>query len=183
MKIEPVNEYRVEIELADSEMAELGISYEGLDWTDVETRRALWNILNMVRESGIELSFSGKVLIEAGKLKNGCRLSFTVLPPKNDRVCVRPIIKGEAFTALVSRDKKNIDAAASFFENGEKRLYEKDGAFVLTVSGERGDDDLLRASEFCQVARLQGPVARAILEEHFVRLDRLLTGIADTGRT
>ncbi|MCH5198881.1 MAG: hypothetical protein J1E34_08250 [Oscillospiraceae bacterium] len=167
MKIESVNEYRVEIELADSEMAQLGISYEALNWEDIETRRAMWNIINAVRENGIDLTLSGKVLIEAGKLKNGCRLIITVLPPRGDAASVKSLVKGGVPAMLRSREKTNIEKAASFFKNAETSLYERDGVYVLAVSGDYSDNELYRAEEFCESSKNTGTLAAAFLEEYF----------------
>ena len=167
MKIEPVNEYRVEIELADGELDALGISYEALSWSDIETRRAMWNILNTVRENGIDFTLSGKVLIEAVKLKNGCRLCFTVLPPKGEGASVKSLVKGVDSAVMCSEEKKNIEKAASFFKNARKVFYEKDGVYVLAVSGEYSENELLRAAEFCPNSKTAGTLTLPFLEEYF----------------
>lgn len=170
MKIDPVNEYRVEIELADSEMEELGISYDDLDWADVETRRAMWNILSAVRKNGVDLTLSGKVLIEAGKLKNGCRLSFTVLPPGGDTASVKSLVKGNPTAVLCSGEKRNIEKAAAFFKNADTSLYEREGVYVLTVSGEYSQGELCRALEFCPTGKNAGTLTVPFLEEYFNRV-------------
>jgi|GEM_PF-3239488 len=174
MKIDPVNEYRVEIELADSEMEQLGISYENLDWADVETRRAMWNILKTVREKGIDLTLSGKVLIEAGKMKNGCRLCFTVLPPGGDTASVKSLVKGADAAVLYSDERKNIIKAARFFKEAELCFYEGQGIYLLTVSGDYSEKELIRAGEYCPLRKNAGPLTVPFLEEHFTKREGLL---------
>lgn len=170
MRIDPVNEYRVEIELADSEMEELGISYEELDWADIETRRAIWNILGAVRENGVDLSMSGRVLIEAGKLKNGCRLCFTVLPYGGDRARFGSLIRTGGTAVLGSAEKRNIERAAAVFKNAELALYEREGAFILAVSGDYSEHELLRAGEYCSFQKSAGALTVPFLDEYFTKL-------------
>ena len=61
-------------------MSELDITYEEMDYSDIETRRVIWTILDRVREStGRDVDPSGNLLIEAAAdAEGGCILCFTV---------------------------------------------------------------------------------------------------------
>lgn len=136
MNIIQKNDYRAEIVLTDSELDELDITYDELDYGNVETRRVLWTLLDRIRKNcGTELDLSGKLLIEASREPDGnCRISFTSLPPRNaDAPSVRQLIKTSA--RPVCAEFGNIDdtvnaAVHSCFE-GKSALYEKNGAYRL----------------------------------------------------
>ena len=81
MRIEAHDDYRIAVELSDEDMDELEITYEDLDYSNIETRRVLWTILDEARQAlGKEINLSEKMLIEAVPSgKGGCTIYFTVL--------------------------------------------------------------------------------------------------------
>ncbi|MGN1479376.1 MAG: hypothetical protein ACI4XH_06380 [Acutalibacteraceae bacterium] len=68
------------VELSPLDMNELDITYEEMDYADIETRRVIWTILEKVREStGCDVDPSGSLIIEAAAdADGGCILCFTV---------------------------------------------------------------------------------------------------------
>lgn len=68
------------VELSPLDMNELDITYEEMDYSDIETRRVIWTILEKVREStGCDVDPSGSLIIEAAAdADGGCILCFTV---------------------------------------------------------------------------------------------------------
>ena len=170
MKINPVNEYRIEIELADSEMEQLGISYDDLDWNDIETRRAVWNVLSAARETGIELDVSGRLLIEAGRLKGGCRLCFTSLPRRDDPPAAKDFIRLRKAPVLISGDRQNIERASGILKNAETVLYRRNDIYALLVMDGLTENELLWAGEFCRVNRNAGALAEPFLDVYFQKI-------------
>lgn len=164
MKINAINEYRVEVELADRELTKLGVSFETLDWDDIETRRALWSILSGVREQGVELSLSGKLLIEAGRLPGGVRLSFTVLPRSAAKQQMR-LVKDERIPVLRARSRREMTAALRVLEVGEATVYEKNGFLYLPLPGTYDPLQLRRAAEFGALLKSSAQFIMPFLEE------------------
>ena len=80
MNIHSVNKNKFIVELSAEDMSELDITYEEMDYSDIETRRVIWTILDRVREStGRDVDPSGNLLIEAAAdAEGGCILCFTV---------------------------------------------------------------------------------------------------------
>lgn len=80
MNIHSVNKNKFIVELSADDMSELDITYEDMDYSDIETRRVIWTILDRVREStGRDVDPSGNLLIEAAAdAEGGCILCFTL---------------------------------------------------------------------------------------------------------
>lgn len=76
------------IELTKNDMVQLDITYEELDYSNIETRRVLWTLLDEARhELGRDIRLTQKMLIEAVPDDNGgCSIYFTV----NDEKCNAP---------------------------------------------------------------------------------------------
>ena len=62
------NEYRAEIILSSTELESYGITYEEIDYGNIETRRLLWTLKSEVQKRfGYTLPLSGRLLIEVIK--------------------------------------------------------------------------------------------------------------------
>ena len=81
MKIEAPQENKIVVELTRADMAELDITYEEMDYGNIETRRVIWTILDRARATLCrDIDPSGKMLIETVPTpEGGCVLYFTVL--------------------------------------------------------------------------------------------------------
>ncbi len=81
MKIEAPQENKIIVELTTDDMSELDITYERMDYSNIETRRVIWTLLDRARQTlGRDIDPSGKMLIEAlPKPSGGCVIYFTVL--------------------------------------------------------------------------------------------------------
>ncbi len=68
------------IELTSQDMTELDITYEELDYSNIETRRVLWTLLDEAKHTlGRDIRLTQKMLIEAVPDENGgCRIYFSV---------------------------------------------------------------------------------------------------------
>ncbi len=80
MKINSPNRAKIIVELTQNDMSELDITYSALDYSNIETRRVIWTILDRARrELGRDIDPSGKLTIEAVPLEHGgCVIFFTV---------------------------------------------------------------------------------------------------------
>ncbi len=164
MKINPINEYRVEVDLAPAELEALGVRFETLDWADVETRRAMWSVLGRVREQGVELAPEGRLLIEAGRVPQGVRLCFTSLPKKGANKPALRLIKEDCLV-LRCESQRDLKRAAALLPGADLSAYRRGAVFYLLVSGAQprmpGS-----AAEFGAPVPGAGPFARAIWEEY-----------------
>ncbi len=81
MKIELCSEDRLKITLKYEDLRALSLSFDDLDYAEMETRRVIWELLDEAsRQTGFDSS-GGRLLIEAlPLLDGGCILYFTVLP-------------------------------------------------------------------------------------------------------
>lgn len=112
MKIELENENKICIELSSDDMNSLGITFEELDYKNIETRRVIWTLLDEARHTlGRDINPCEKMLIEVSKSREGgCKICFTVTPEgnsSNGRLIVKReqseiVAKFSDFTALDS---------------------------------------------------------------------------------
>ena len=89
MNIHKADANKFIVELSPFDMNELDITYEEMDYSDIETRRVIWTILEKVREStGCDVDPSGRLVIEAAAdADGGCILCFTV-PETTAALCM-----------------------------------------------------------------------------------------------
>lgn len=94
MKIKVINEYRIEMELCEAELSDFDITYDSMDYSDVNTRRFLRELAQNAKMFGVDADMSGKVLIEAFRINGGCRVCFTFLPSETkDAPSVKQLVK------------------------------------------------------------------------------------------
>lgn len=79
-----INKFLVGLSRAD--MEKLDITYEKMDYSNIETRRVIWTILDRVRKrTGRDVDPSGNLMIEAAPdSSGGCFLMFTVPASKRN---------------------------------------------------------------------------------------------------
>lgn len=94
MKIESPNSSKIIVELSDEDMSNLDITYDELDYSNIDTRRVIWTILAKARKYlGRDIDPSGKMTIETlPSAQGGCVILFTV-PEGADATCRRLPIK------------------------------------------------------------------------------------------
>lgn len=81
MKIEAMQENKIVVELTATDMTELDITYDEMDYGNIETRRVIWTILDRARHTlQRDIDPSEKMLIETmPTVDGGCMICFTVL--------------------------------------------------------------------------------------------------------
>ena len=80
MDIQPIGSNKFLVGLNREDLRQLDITYETMDYSNIETRRVIWTILDSVRKNtGRDIDPSGNLLIEASPDgSGGCVLMFTV---------------------------------------------------------------------------------------------------------
>ena len=65
MKIESNGEEKITVTLSNIDMADLDITYDEMDYSNIETRRVIWTILDKAQKTlGKAVDTDGKLLIE-----------------------------------------------------------------------------------------------------------------------
>ncbi len=152
------NEYRVEVKLSPKELEEYGITYEDIDYKNIETRRVLWALAEEIRKkSGYNISLSGKILIEVIKENdNGCRFCFSSLSRDGkDDISVKQLIKNEIYplTAEFGNFEDMLEAICNLDENRECALYEKNGCYRLIFPASENEKEELIFS-LCEFSKI-----------------------------
>lgn len=171
------NEYRTEIVLSESDLADLAITYDELDYRNIETRRVLWTLLDRVRLTcGRDIDLSGKLIIEAAKEEgNTYRISFTSLPQTDENeVALRQFIRSESPAAVLEFDSLDsaVNAAAHCGFEGQSSLFVLGGKYRLVIHPARGERRavLARLSEYGTLIPDTGRTAAAECGEHWRRI-------------
>ncbi len=133
MKIESNGEEKITVTLSHIDMSDLDITYDEMDYSNIETRRVIWTILDKARKTlGKSLDTEGKLLIEVAPLDDGgCVLYFTSSPVYDNKSKKRLIMKKEAEPLLFCPYDENafIDALKiianlkKFIKNSETYKY------------------------------------------------------------
>ena len=86
MDIQPIGNNKFIVGLSCDDLNNLDITYEAMDYSDIETRRVIWTILERVRNStGRDIDPSGNLIIEASPdSSGGCILIITVPFSRSD---------------------------------------------------------------------------------------------------
>ena len=98
MKIESNGEEKITVTLSQSDMSDLDITYDEMDYSNIETRRGIWTILDKARKTlGKSVDTDGKLTIEVAPSEDGgCILHFTNSPFADTKSKKRLIMKKEA---------------------------------------------------------------------------------------
>lgn len=183
MKINANSEYRIDIELSAEDLKELDITYDELDYSNIETRRVLWTVLDCARKSlGRNIDVSGKMLIEARQLTGGgCVLGFTLLSGGGASANNGKLIKrGKSIVIFEPENTDDLlDAAAAFSVLSGGTLYEKNGKYriILDADSMQGETGIARLREFGEVKTVTNTEC-ASTQEHW---QRILAGLSCSG--
>jgi len=93
MRVEELNDEAIIVELSSDDMKNLNITYEEMDYANVETKRVIWTVLSKVKRTlGREFGTTGRLFVEAMRQgADGCVLFFTreSQPPHPKRYLLR----------------------------------------------------------------------------------------------
>lgn len=98
MKIEAIGDEKILVALSDKDMNELDITYDEMDYSNIETRRVIWTILDEAkRHLGKPLDTDGRILIEVTPSDDGgCLMCFTAMPFTDSKSKKKLIMKKDA---------------------------------------------------------------------------------------
>lgn len=109
LKIDSNSEGKITVALSNEDMNELDITYDELDYSNIETRRVIWTLLDKAgQQLGKCINTDSKLLIEAAPLnEGGCILHFTFLPVNDPKSKKRLVMKKEADPILFKPFNEN----------------------------------------------------------------------------
>lgn len=128
MNIQPIGSNKFIVGLSREDLKELDITYDTMDYSNIETRRVIWTILDSVRRNtGRDIDPSGNLIIEAAPdSSGGCVLMFTVPVSRSN---IGTVISKSNPTQIFEFDSVNnlLDALSAvgiqekkIFTNGKK---------------------------------------------------------------
>lgn len=152
MKITSENDICISVELTDDDMKNLDITYDELDYSNIETRRVLWTVLDEARRvSGKDISLSDKLIIETKpSKKGGCIIYFTSVPSEKR-------FKSEKLHILNNRndivcDFQSADDMLDFLEKtngnslfGDMKIYRDNNDYRIIIVSDTVHSDKIIA--------------------------------------
>lgn len=161
MKIEAISDEKILVALSDKDMDELGITYDEMDYSNIETRRVIWTILDEAKHSlGKPLDTEGKILIEVTPSDDGgCIMCFTAMPTADYKSRKKLVMKKEIepllFKAL-DEDAfldtlKILDTQNDLYKSFHIYLYRKNIYFVIYPEISKADKITYILSDFGDV--------------------------------
>lgn len=146
LKIVSPQENKIVVELTNADMTELDITYEEMDYGNIETRRVIWTILDRARHTlSRDIDPSGKMLIESVPTKEGgCVLYITVLEAQAHAIGCRGFLRIHkertsftyAFDSLGDLTACAAHLRASAPDCCKSSLFLLDGQYRLSVRSE-----------------------------------------------
>lgn len=167
MKINSPNKAKIIVELSYDDMVELDITYENMDYSNIETRRVIWTILDKARiELKRDIDPSGKLTIETIPLdKGGCVIFFTI----ND---IPESIKRDVFKREEVYEFDSIDNVIDLFASLKDSVLLGDlysdnkGKFRLITPFNEKIITKIKFREYSHPCR-EGKLAAEITKEHW----------------
>lgn len=130
MDIQPIGNNKFIVGLTGKDLRDLDITYDSMDYSNIETRRVIWTILDRVRnKTGRDIDPSGSLMIEASPDgSGGCTLMFTIpfsqsnigtVISKNNPTQVFEFENSDNLLDVISAIGINADTSR-FFTDGKK---------------------------------------------------------------
>ncbi len=164
MKIEADGEEKIAVTLTNRDMQEFDITYEEMDYSNIETRRVIWTILDEAkRVLGKPISTDNRLLIQVSPLEEGgCLLHFTMLEECSTATRKRLIMKKDAEPLLFKAfdDDAFLDSIpiiskineytlkTEFFTKGDEYYI------IITPKPRHSDKAILHLSEFGNISQV-----------------------------
>ncbi len=142
MKIEKSGDEKIVVALTNKDLNELDITYDEMDYSNIETRRVIWTILDEAcRELGEPIDTDSRLLIEVSPDEDGgCTMYFTSVPTGEFHTQKRLVMKKD--TEPLVFDTADSDAfldAFSLLKKQTEKLknvepYILDNRFCLIIT-------------------------------------------------
>ncbi len=161
MKIEAISDEKILVALSDKDMDELEITYDEMDYSNIETRRVIWTILDEAKRSlGKPLDTEGKILIEVTPSDDGgCIMCFTAMPSADYKSRKKLVMKKEIepllFKALDEDafldTRELLKPLTDLYKSFHIYLYKKNIYFVIYPEISKADKIAYILSDFGDV--------------------------------
>lgn len=150
MKIESPNINKIIVELSNEDMENFDITYEEFDYSNIETRRVIWTILDSARKHlNRDIDPSQEMTIETLPSKNGgCMIFFTVEESKLQKIKTLPM---RIFNRSVVCEFKSIDDIIDLYQKlkmqndlklFDAELFEKSEKYRLIIDRMPDTDEI-----------------------------------------
>ena len=141
MDIQPISNNKFIVGLTCDEMKDLDITYEDMDYSNIETRRVIWTILDTVRrDTGRDVDPSGNLMIEAAPdTDGGCLLMFTVASGPNKK-SETVISKANPTRIYEFENLDNMLDFLRFLPDNSRRIFTKESKYRLELSTETANN-------------------------------------------
>lgn len=167
MVIKLIQENKLQITLSADDLAQLGITYEALDYVNPTTRDAVSSLLKAAkRQVGFEPA-DGRLLIEAYPLEeDGCVLYFTALSKKEKAAATEPVLYEFSNVDLL------LEGCCKLYRQYSHRIYKSSayqmgGRYYLSLTALDSADGVAGGFLLEYSRRVgKGRLAEAYLEEH-----------------
>lgn len=162
LKIEADGEEKISVTLTENDMKDLDITYEDMDYSNIETRRVIWTILDEAkRVLGKNINIDNRLLVQVSPAEcGGCVIRFTQSDNKSSFSGRRLIMKKDcepilfrAFDTDAFIDcKKTLDEMKSYSQSIE--LFRCDGEYYAVIKPQVSSTDkmLMRLCEYGDAA-------------------------------
>lgn len=141
MKIQANGEEKISVTLSKNDMTDFDITYDELDYSNIETRRVIWTILDEAKKVlGKSVNIDNRLLIQVSPADDGgCFLEFTQLPEPCDTARKRLIMKKDSEPVLFTAFDGNafmdslelLHSFESLIKNTDLILYE--GSYCAVI--------------------------------------------------
>ena len=140
MDIQPISNNKFIVGLTCDEMKDLDITYEDMDYSNIETRRVIWTILDTVRrDTGRDVDPSGNLMIEAAPdTDGGCLLMFTVASGPNKK-SETVISKANPTRIYEFENLDNMLDFLRFLPDNSRRIFTKGSKSRLELPTEKAN--------------------------------------------
>ena len=174
MTFHPISKNKIIAELSKEDMQELDITYEELDYSNIETRRVIWTVLDKIRKySGKDIDPSCNLLIEAvANSDGGCLLCFTIPEQGKGSFCAQKPVMTKNTSGVVF-EFENADSLLDMLKSighdglpSGNRLFRKNGRYRLLLDRTPAAAERRTMEEYGRFIG-QNPVLTAHLLEHW----------------
>lgn len=140
MNFLPIGKNKIIAELSKEDMKALDITYEEMDYANIETRRVIRTVIDNIRRyAGRDIDPSCNLLIEAvANADGGCVLCFTVTENRRAPVPVQPVLTKNNSSVIYEFEDLNalldmLKAVGRSRLPKENLLYRKQGRYRLVM--------------------------------------------------
>ncbi len=98
MNIQADGDEKIAVTLSNKDMNELDITYDEMDYSNIETRRVIWTVLDEAkRVLGKPINTDGRLLVQVSPADDGgCLMLFTQMPLPENNSKKRLVMKKDA---------------------------------------------------------------------------------------